>query len=134
TGDSPAFPATGTTLRSMLNRQGVGGPDQVIRSRGAAMVTVSAVLPPFAQPGTRIDVSLGVLGDAVSLQGGILQPTPLEGPDGQVYAVAQGPVSIGGFSASGGAQSVTRGVVSTAHITNGATVERMPAFDFGAQS
>jgi len=134
TGDSPAFPATGQSLRGMLQRQGVASPDRVIRSRGAAMVTVSAALPAFAQPGARIDVAIGVLGDAVSLQGGILQPTPLVGPDGEVYAVAQGPVSIGGFSAAGGAQSVTSGVVATAHIANGAVVERAPKSDLNRQA
>jgi flagellar P-ring protein FlgI len=103
-------------------------------SRGMATVAVSAVLPPFARPGTRIDVSVAVMGNAASLQGGMLQPTALLGPDGLVYAVAQGPVSIGGFSAGGSAQSVTRGVASTARITGGAIVERIPAFDFGAQS
>ncbi len=134
TGDSPAFPATSQTLRDMLNRQGVAA-DPVIRSRGAAAVSVSAALPPSARPGTTIDVSVAVLGDAGSLQGGILQPTALVGPDGQVYAVAQGPVSIaGGFSAGGGAQSVQRGVVSTARIPGGATVERAPAFDLSKQA
>jgi flagellar P-ring protein precursor FlgI len=134
TGDSPAFPATAQSLRDMLSRQGVAA-DPVIRSRGAAAVSVSAVLPPFARPGTTIDVSVAVLGDAGSLQGGILQPTALAGPDGQVYAVAQGPVSIaGGFSAGGSAQSVQRGVVSTARIPGGAIVERMPAFDLGRQA
>ncbi len=103
-------------------------------SRGVATVAVSAVLPPFARPGTRIDVSVAVMGNAASLQGGMLQPTALLGPDGLVYAVAQGPVSISGFSAGGSAQSVTRGVASTARITGGAIVERIPAFDFGAQS
>ncbi|MBM3539419.1 MAG: flagellar basal body P-ring protein FlgI [Alphaproteobacteria bacterium] len=134
TGDSPAFPATAQTLRDMLNRQGVVA-DPVIRSRGAAAVSVSAALPPFARPGTTIDVSVAVLGDAGSLQGGILQLTALVGPDGQVYAVAQGPVSIaGGFSAGGSAQSVQRGVVSTARIPGGAIVERVPAFDLGRQA
>src|SRR5262245_12134417 len=79
TGDSGGFPATGQSLRDMLNRQGVGAPDQVIRSRGAAAVAVSAALPPFARPGTRIDVAIAVMGDAGSLQGGILQPTALVG-------------------------------------------------------
>lgn len=134
TGDSPAFPSTGQSLRGLLQRQGVAGPDQVIRSRGAALVAVSAALPAAARPGTRIDVAIGVLGDAVSLQGGLLQPTPLLGPDGQVYAVAQGPVSIGGFAASGGAQSVMRGVVATAHITGGAVVERAAGFDLNRQA
>lgn len=117
TGDSPAFPTTGQTLRGLLQRQGVAAPDQVIRSRGVATVTVSAALPPFARPGTRIDVAIGVLGDATSLQGGVLQPTPLLAPDGEVYAVAQGPVSIGGFAAAGRAQSITNGVVTTAYIS-----------------
>jgi flagellar P-ring protein FlgI len=134
TGDSPGFPATAQTLRDMLNRQGVAA-DPVIRSRGAAAVSVSAALPPFARPGTTIDVSVAVMGDAGSLQGGILQPTPLAGPDGQVYAVAQGPVSLGGgFVAGGQGQSVQRGVVSTARIPGGATIERMPAFDFSKQA
>jgi flagellar P-ring protein precursor FlgI len=134
TGDGPGFPTTAQVLRSTLNQRGVGGPDQVIRSRGAALVTISAALPPFARPGTKIDVSIGVLGDATSLQGGILQPAELVGPDGQVYAVAAGPISLGGFSASGSAQSVSRGVVSTGRIPNGATVERAPQFDLSAQS
>jgi flagellar P-ring protein precursor FlgI len=134
TGDSGAFPQTGRVLRDMLNRQGVGGSDQVIRSRGAAAVSVSASLPPFARPGTRIDIAVAVVGDATSLNGGILQPTALQGPDGQVYAVAQGPVSIGGFSAGGAAQTVTRGVASTGRIPGGAVIERMPAFDLSQQS
>ncbi len=134
TGDSAAFPLTGQVLRDTLNAQGVGGPDVVIRSRGAALVSVSAALPPFARPGTKIDVSVAVMGDAGSLRGGILQPTALIGPDGQVYAVASGPVSLGGgFSAGGAAQSVQRGVVSTARIPGGATVERVPQFDLGRQ-
>lgn len=134
TGDSGAFPQTGRTLRDMLNRQGVGGSDQVIRSRGAASVSVSAGLPPFARPGTRIDVAVAVMGDATSLNGGVLQPTALQGPDGQVYAVAQGPVSIAGFSAGGAAQTVIRGVASTGRIPGGAVIERVPAFDLSQQS
>lgn len=134
TGDSPAFPATGGSLRAMLQRQGIAGPDQLIRSRGGAAVTVSAALPAFARPGTRIDVAIGVLGDAMSLRGGLLQPTPLLGPDGEVYAVAQGPVSIGGFSAAVPAQSVVNGVVTTAHISAGAVVERAPGFDLNRRA
>ena len=134
TGDSAAFPTTGQTLRGLLQRQGVASPDRMIRSRAVAAVTVSAALPAFARPGTRIDVAIGVLGDATSLQGGLLQPTPLLAADGEVYAVAQGPVSIGGFSAAGAAQSVTSGVVATAHISGGAVVERAPAFDLNRQA
>jgi flagellar P-ring protein precursor FlgI len=134
TGDSPAFPTTGQTLRGLLQKQGIASPDRAIRARAVAAVTVSAALPAFAQPGTRIDVAIGVLGDATSLQGGILEPTPLLGPDGQVYAVAQGPISIGGFAAAGAGQSVTNGVVSTAHIAGGATVERASGFDLNGQA
>jgi flagellar P-ring protein precursor FlgI len=85
---------------------------------------VTATLPPFASQGSRIDVSVGALGDAKSLQGGILLVTPLQGADGEVYAVAQGAVSSG-FSASGASgSSVTRGVPTSGRIANGAIVER----------
>jgi flagellar P-ring protein precursor FlgI len=135
TGDSGSFPAAGRSLRDMLNRMGAAAADQTIQSRAAAAVMVSATLPPFARPGARIDVAVAVMGDSGSLRGGVLQPTALAGPDGQVYAVAQGPVSLGGgFSAGGASQSVVRGVASTASIPGGAVVERAAAFDFSRQA
>jgi flagellar P-ring protein precursor FlgI len=85
---------------------------------------VTANLPAFSTQGTRIDVSVSALGDAESLQGGTLLVTPLLGADGEVYAIAQGPLAIGGFSVQGDAASVVRGVPTSARIANGALVER----------
>ncbi|MFM8941560.1 MAG: flagellar basal body P-ring protein FlgI, partial [Phenylobacterium sp.] len=85
---------------------------------------VTATLPPFATQGTRIDVNVGTLGDAQSLQGGTLLVTPLMGADGEVYAVAQGAVAVAGFTAQGAGESVTRGVPTAGRIAGGAIVER----------
>jgi flagellar P-ring protein precursor FlgI len=95
---------------------------------------VTANLPPFASQGSRIDVTVSALGDARSLAGGQLLVTPLMGADQQVYAVAQGPLAIGGFSAGGqSGSSVTRGVPTAGRIASGALVEREIHFDIAAQ-
>jgi flagellar P-ring protein FlgI len=93
-----------------------------------AAVMVTANLPAFASGGTRIDVNVSAMGDAKNLQGGTLLVTPLFGADGQTYAVAQGPVAVGGFSAQGQAESVTRGVPTAGRIANGAIVEKETGF------
>jgi flagellar P-ring protein precursor FlgI len=85
---------------------------------------VTSNLPAFSTQGTRIDVTVSALGDAKSLQGGVLLVTPLLGADGNVYAVAQGSLAIGGFQAGGDAASVTRGVPTVGRIANGAIIER----------
>src|SRR4051812_49899157 len=85
---------------------------------------VPSPLPPSARHGTRIDVSVSALGDAKSLLGGTLLVTPLLGADGEVYAVAQGALTVGGFSASGNAQTVTKNIPTNGRIANGAIVER----------
>ncbi|HLN25667.1 MAG TPA: flagellar basal body P-ring protein FlgI, partial [Patescibacteria group bacterium] len=89
-------------------------------------------LPAFARRGTKIDVVVSALGDSSSLNGGTLMVTPLVGADGEVYAVAQGQVGTGGFSASGAASSVTKGVPTSGRIANGANVEREVAFDMAS--
>jgi flagellar P-ring protein precursor FlgI len=89
-----------------------------------AVVTVAATLPAFVRPGTRIDCLVASLADAKSLQGGVLLQTPLLGADRQVYAVAQGPVSIGGFAAGGAAASVQKGHPTVGRVPNGALIER----------
>jgi flagellar P-ring protein precursor FlgI len=89
---------------------------------------VTANLPGFSAQGSRIDVSVSALGDAKSLQGGTLLVTPLFGADGQIYALGQGPVAIGGFSAQGQGASVTRGVPTAGRIANGAIIERETGF------
>lgn len=119
---------TGFTLRSMSNLlESVGltvSPEEMnIKNVAAVMVTAS--LPPFARPGGRIDVTIASIGDATSLRGGILIQTPLEGADGQVYAVAQGPISVGGFSADApGGTSVAQNQVTVGRIPSGAIIER----------
>jgi flagellar P-ring protein FlgI len=95
-----------------------------IRTGNVAAVMVTANLPPFGTQGTRIDVTVSALGDAKSLQGGTLLVTPLLGADGNVYAVAQGSLAIGGFQVEGEASRITRGVPTVGRIANGAIIER----------
>lgn len=118
------------TLQSIANalqRQGINIPPQTIRSGNVAAVMVTADISAFARSGTRIDVMVSSIGDAKSLQGGILLQTPLIGADGVVYAVAQGPIAVGGFiggtSGPGGA-TVQKNHPTVGTISNGAIVER----------
>jgi flagellar P-ring protein FlgI len=135
TGDSLRnSPFTRQSLASMLERLGVNASDGNLNTRNVAAVMVTANLPPFASQGSRIDVTVSALGDARSLAGGQLLVTPLMGADQQVYAVAQGPLAIGGFSASGqSGSSVSRGVPTAGRIASGALVEREIMFDIAAQ-
>ncbi len=135
TGDSlNNAPFTKQSLQAMLERMGVNTRGASMRTANVAAVMVTANLPPFATQGTRIDVSISALGDAKSLQGGTLLVTPLIGADGEAYAIAQGALAVGGFTAKGDAASVTRGVPTSARIANGALVEREVEFKLGAQS
>lgn len=130
TGDSlNNSPFTRQSLQSMLERMGVNTVADELRTANVAAVMVTANLPAFATPGTRIDVSVSALGDAASLQGGTLLVTPMMGADGQTYAIAQGSLAIGGFSVQGDAASLTRGVPTSARISNGALVEREVGFE-----
>ncbi len=121
---------TRESLIGMLERLGVNTRDQVgsLSTKNVAAVMVTAHLPAFARSGSRIDVAISALGDASNLTGGILLVTPLLAADGEVYAVAQGPLSSGAIAARGAASSVTRGVPTSARIANGATVEKEVAF------
>jgi flagellar P-ring protein precursor FlgI len=108
----------------MLDRLGINVTNASLRVRNVAGVMVTANLPPFGSAGTRIDVDVSSIGDAVSLKGGTLLMTPLSGADGLVYAVAQGPVAVSGFAAAGAGASITQGVPTDGRIANGALIER----------
>jgi flagellar P-ring protein precursor FlgI len=125
TGDSlNNAPFTKQSLQAMLERLGVNIRGAQLRTGNVAAVMVTANLPPFGTQGTRIDVTASALGDAKSLQGGTLLVTPLLGADGNVYAVGQGSLAIGGFQAEGDAAKITRGVPTVGRIVNGAIIER----------
>lgn len=115
---------TKQTIANMLQRYGVNIPASTLSAKNVAVVMVTADIPAFLKPGARIDVQVASMGDAKTLQGGVLLQTPLMGADNKIYAVAQGPVSIGGFSAGGGGATVTKNHPTTAQIINGALVER----------
>ncbi len=123
-------PFTEEALANLLERLGVNVSGEQFRPRNVAAVLVTATLPPFARAGGRIDVTVSTIGDADSLLGGTLIMTPLNAPDGQIYAVAQGSVIAGGATAGGEAATVTQGVPTAGSIPAGARVEREVAFDF----
>jgi flagellar P-ring protein precursor FlgI len=129
TGDDMKNGFTRESLSNMLSRQGLAMKDKLLKSDNVAAVMVTAMLPPFAKGGTKIDVTVSSIGDATSLQGGTLLLTPLMGVDGEIYAVAQGPLVLGGFSAGGVGTSVSKNFTSVARIPNGAFVEKELHYD-----
>ncbi|MEJ2436029.1 MAG: flagellar basal body P-ring protein FlgI, partial [Pseudolabrys sp.] len=128
------IPFTKQSLQAMLERLGVNVRGQNLRTGNVAAVMVTANLPAFATQGTRIDVTVSALGDSKSLQGGTLLVTPLLGADGNVYAVGQGSVAIGGFQAEGDAAKITCGVPTLGRIANGALIEREIDFNLNQQN
>jgi flagellar P-ring protein precursor FlgI len=128
------IPFTKQSLQAMLERLGVNVRGQTLRTGNVAAVMVTANLPAFATQGTRMDITVSSLGDAKSLQGGMLLVTPLLGADGNVYAVGQGSVAIGGFQAEGEAAKIVRGVPTVGRISNGALIEREIEFNLNRQS
>lgn len=124
TGDSQqtAFPAQ--TLAATLLRMGVSIPATSIRVQNMAAVFISAALPPFARSGTRIDLTVSSAGDARSLEGGLLLMTPLYGADGKIYAEAQGPLILGGYSVTANGNSKSMNHPTTARVPQGGAVER----------
>ncbi len=124
TGDRQQTFFTNQPLINMLERFGLTMTNNAIRVENIAAVMVTAELPAFSRAGSQIDVTVSSIGDATSLQGGILLQTPLMGPDSTVYAMSQGPLVLGGFSAGNGANGVTVNHPTVGRIPNGATVER----------
>jgi flagellar P-ring protein precursor FlgI len=123
--------ATEEIIANMLQRMGVTVNYNDIKSKNAAVVMVTANLPPFPKPGVRVDAVVSTLGDAKSLQGGTLLLTPLKGPDNKVYASAQGPVSVGGFKGGGSGTSVEKNHVTAGKVPEGVIIERDLPFVLG---
>ncbi|MBW4961653.1 flagellar basal body P-ring protein FlgI [Sulfitobacter sp. CW3] len=124
-------PFTRSAIEGMLERLGIGNlTEDQMRTSNTAAVMVTASLPPFARAGSTIDVVVSSLGDSSSLRGGTLIVTPLSAADGEIYAVAQGPIAVAGYAAQGLNASIVEGVPTGARIENGAIVEREVAFAF----
>lgn len=124
-GDSMrAAPFTEQSMRAMLQNLGISMQGNQTSAKNVAAVMVTANLPPFASPGSRLDVNVSSLGDASSLRGGTLIMTSMSGADGQIYAVAQGSVIVSGFNAEGQAAQLTQGVTTSGRVPSGAIIER----------
>jgi len=129
TGDGRMTDFTPKSISNMLEKMGIRVDPVAVRVKNVAAVMVTAELPPFARPGSKIDITLSSLGDAKSLQGGMLLFTPLKGADGNTYAVAQGPVDLGGFSVGQGGDSAQKNHPTVGTLPQGALVERAIPFD-----
>lgn len=124
TGDKQGTEFTIQSLATMLSKQGIVVNPQDVKVKNVAAVIVTATLPPFIKAGSKTDVLVSSIGDATSLQGGTLLMTPLKAPNQQIYAVAQGPVSIGGFLGGKGGDTIQKNHPTAGRIPGGALVER----------
>jgi len=124
TGDSEQVFFTSQSISGMLGRLGIRIDPKQVKVRNVAAVMVTARLPSFSRPGTRIDVNVSSMGNARSLAGGVLLISPLTGPDGVVYAVAQGPVQAGGFEASSAGSRIQKNQPTSGSVPGGASIER----------
>ncbi|MFO8030930.1 MAG: flagellar basal body P-ring protein FlgI [Desulfohalobiaceae bacterium] len=133
TGDQRGSQFTVQSIVNMLENMGVRVNKDELRPQNVAAVMVTARMPASAKPGSNLDVAVSSIGDAESLQGGVLLMTPLKGIDGKVYALAQGSLTLGGFQAEGQAGEVTQNTTTVARIPEGAVVERKVPFEFNTQ-
>jgi flagellar P-ring protein precursor FlgI len=129
TGDRQQTIFTVQTLANAMQRMGVLISPGTVVVKNVAAVFITASLPPFARPGAKLDVTVSSVGDAKSLEGGVLLMSALHGPDGQVYAEAQGPLVLGGYSAGNGANNKEVNATTVGLIPNGGIVERDTAVD-----
>jgi len=133
TGDSQQTSFPIQTLVSALLRMGVSVPAASIKVQNLAAVFISATLPPFSRPGTKVDVTAASAGDAQSLEGGLLLMTPLYGPDGKIYAQAEGPLVVGGYTVSANGNTRQVNHPTTARVPGGGIVERGLSLDISAR-
>lgn len=134
TGDTTQNKFTFQTIANYLDKMGLTLDPTAFQMRNTAAVAVTATLPPFPRVGAKIDVTVSSMGSAKSIQGGVLLVCPLRGADGNIYAVAQGPLSIGGFNASQGGTSVRKNHPTVGRIPNGGLIEREIPFNFTDQN
>ena len=133
TGDKTSSVFTMRSMVNMLERMGVSVDMRQMKPKNVAAVMVTAKMPVSAKPGTRLDVTVSSLGDATSLLGGVLLQTPLTGVDGKIYGLAQGSMTLGGFTVEGEAASATKNITTVGMIPGGALVERSVPFEFNDQ-
>ncbi len=133
TGDKKDSAFTMRSMVNMLEKMGVQVDQRQMKPKNVAAVMITTKMPVSAKPGTRLDVTVSSLGDATSLLGGVLIQTPLKGVDGKVYALAQGPLTVGGFSVEGAQASATKNVTTVGQVPGGAIVERAVPFEFNSQ-
>ncbi len=130
TGDDVKNGFTDQSLSNILSRQGLAMRGNTLKSNNIAAVMVTAILPPFAKQGIKLDVDVSSMGSSKSLLGGTLLMTPLRGADGEVYAVAQGALTLGGFTTGGAGSGTVKNHPSAGRISNGALVEREIKYEF----
>ncbi|MDR3045678.1 MAG: flagellar basal body P-ring protein FlgI [Desulfovibrio sp.] len=133
TGDKKDSTFTMSSMVNLLERMGVAVDQAKLKPKNVAAVMVTTRMPVSAKPGTRLDVTVSSMGDATSLQGGVLLITPLKGVDGKVYSLAQGPLALGGFAVEGQAARAQKNVTTVGTIPGGAIVERGIPFQFNSQ-
>lgn len=124
TGDSTSVIFTSNTIRNVLQTFGLNASTQDVRTRNVAAVIVTASLPPFAHSGDNVDVLVSSMGDSTTLQGGTLVLTELRGPNNLVYATAQGPISVGGFTIGNASDSISKNHVTAGRVPQGAVIAR----------
>ena len=133
TGDKKDSVFTTSSVANMMDRMGVGVDAAKLKVKNVASVMVTARMPVSAKPGSRLDVTVSSVGDATSLLGGVLLQTSLKGVDGKIYSLAQGSVTLGGFSAEGAAARTSKNVTTVGIIPGGGIVERAVPFEFNEQ-
>lgn len=133
TGDKKDSAFTMSSMKNMLDRMGIGINSNALKVKNVASVMVTARMPVSSKPGTRLDVTVSSVGDATSLLGGVLLQTALKGVDGNTYVLAQGSLTVGGYSAGGAAASTQKNINTVGLIPGGGIVEREIPFEFNQQ-